>query len=104
MTYKGLYDKANRMLDNNEITLEEWEDMIAPLNAEIESDRKKGKWIKKMRVTETEKYTSYDPEWYCACCGTMYDPHVAKVVNFCYVCGADMIGEQDGCSNIKSKD
>lgn len=62
----------------------------------IEPERKKGKWIKKMRVTETEKYISYDPEWHCACCGTRYDPHVAKIVNFCYVCGADMRGEEDG--------
>lgn len=59
--------------------------------------RMRGKWIKKMRVTETEKYISYDPEWYCSCCGTKYDPHMAKIVNFCYVCGADMRGgEQDG--------
>lgn len=53
-------------------------------------ERKKGTWIKKMRVTETEKYISYEPEWYCPCCGTKYDPHIAKVVNFCYVCGLDM--------------
>ena len=58
-------------------------------------ERKKGKWVKKMLVTETEKYISYDPEWYCDCCGTKYDPHIAKIVNFCYICGADMRGEQD---------
>jgi hypothetical protein len=58
-------------------------------------ERKKGKWIKKMRITKTEKYTSYDPDWYCACCGAKYDPHIARIVNFCYVCGADMRGEQD---------
>ena len=58
-------------------------------------EHKKGKWIKKMRVTETEKYISYDPEWYCACCGTKYDPWMAEIVNFCYVCGADMRGEQE---------
>ena len=62
----------------------------------VEPERKKGKWIKKMRITETEKYTSYDPEWYCACCGTKYDSHIARMVNFCYVCGADMRGEQYG--------
>lgn len=61
----------------------------------IESERKSGKWIKKMLVTETEKYISYDPEWYCACCGAKYDSHIAKIVNFCYVCGADMRGEKD---------
>lgn len=57
--------------------------------------RKTGKWIKKIRVTETEKYTSYDPEWYCDRCCTKYDSHVAMMVNFCYVCGADMRGEQN---------
>ena len=56
---------------------------------------KTGKWIKKMLVTETEKYISYDPEWYCACCGAKYDSHIAKFVNFCYVCGADMRGEKN---------
>lgn len=61
----------------------------------VQPERMKGKWIKKMRVTETEKYMSYDPDWYCACCGAKYDPHVAKIVNFCYVCGADMRGEQN---------
>lgn len=62
----------------------------------VQSERKKGKWIKKMLVTETKKYISYDPEWYCACCGTKYDSHIAKIINFCYVCGADMRGEQNG--------
>lgn len=61
----------------------------------VQPERKKGKWIKKMRITETEKYTSYDPEWYCACCGTKYDSHVAKMVNFCYVCGDDMRGGEE---------
>lgn len=57
-------------------------------------ERKVGKWIKKMRVTETEKYISYDPDWYCSCCGKKYDPCIAKIVNFCYVCGADMRDER----------
>lgn len=57
---------------------------------DLPSVEKHGTWIKKMRVAETEKYVSYEPEWYCACCGTKYDSHIAKVVNFCYVCGADM--------------
>ena len=36
MTYKELYERACRMLDNNEITIGEWEQMIAPLDNEIE--------------------------------------------------------------------
>ena len=65
------------------------------LRKRAEPERRTGKWIKKMRVTETEKYTSYDPDWYCAYCGAKYDSHIAKIVNFCYVCGADMRGEQN---------
>ena len=62
----------------------------------IEPERKKGKWIKKMRITKTKEYVSYDPEWHCANCKTKYEPYMARNVNFCYVCGADMRGEQDG--------
>lgn len=69
--------------------------MECAIKALEEPERKKGKWIKKMLVTETKKYKSYDPKWYCACCGTEYDPHIAKIVNFCYVCGADMRGKND---------
>lgn len=58
-------------------------------------ERKKSGWIKKMRVTKTKEYVSYDPEWYCANCKTKYDPYVAKNVNFCYVCGADL--REDEC-------
>ena len=78
-----------------------WKSGVYPVASNIHAlpsaqpERKKGKWIKKMRITETEKYISYDPDWYCACCGTKYDPHMARMVNFCYVCGADMRGEQD---------
>lgn len=36
MTYLELYEKASRMLDNNEITLGEYEEMIKPLEAEVE--------------------------------------------------------------------
>ena len=37
MTYEELYDKANRMLNNSEITIGEYEAMIEPLKAEIET-------------------------------------------------------------------
>ena len=46
-------------------------------------ERPKGKWIKKLRVTDTEKYISYDSDWYCSRCGTKYDPVIAKIVNLC---------------------
>ena len=40
MTYKELYDKADRMLYNSEITFGEYETMIKPLKTEI-----KTRWI-----------------------------------------------------------
>ncbi len=46
MTYKKLHDKANRLLDNNKITLGEYEEMIKPLNQnvpETQDDAKTGK-------------------------------------------------------------
>lgn len=67
---------------------------IQALNEQQHTERKKGKWIKKMKVTKTEKYIAYDPEWYCPCCGTKYDPYMAKIVKFCYVCGEKMEVEE----------
>lgn len=55
----------------------------------------KVKWIKKMKVTETDTYTSYDPEWYCPKCGTKYDPIFAQKVKFCCVCGVGIMGENE---------
>lgn len=64
-------------------------------NAPTIEEQKKGKWIKKMRIIETDKYASYNPEWYCSCCGKEYEPLIAGLINFCPNCGADMRGEQD---------
>lgn len=50
----------------------------------------KGYWIKKMQITETTKYSSYNPKWYCSYCHTEYDPAIANEINFCWKCGADM--------------
>ena len=60
MTYKELYDKANKLLDNNEITLAEWEEMISPLNKKINV-----KWI------NVHGYATPggDPVWCCPECG-----------------------------------
>lgn len=41
MTYKELYDEANKRLDKGEITLGEWENMIDPPNEEIPQNQ----WI-----------------------------------------------------------
>lgn len=62
----------------------------------VQPERKKGEWIKKMKVTESETCTSYTPEWYCKNCGEEYDPCFANLfVNYCYVCGDDMRGEKE---------
>ena len=61
----------------------------------IDAERTKVKWIKKMKVTETDAYTSYDPEWYCPKCGTKYDPFFAQRVKFCCMCGVGIMEEQD---------
>lgn len=61
----------------------------------IDVERTKVKWIKKMKVTETDAYTSYDPEWYCPKCGTKYDPFFAQRVKFCCMCGVGIMGEKE---------
>lgn len=50
MTYLELYEKANKMLDNNDITIGEYEKMIKPLVAEV------ARWIPcNERVPEEEQ-------------------------------------------------
>ena len=44
MTYLELYKEAERKLEKNEITIGEYEEMIAPLRVEI-PEREKGEWI-----------------------------------------------------------
>jgi hypothetical protein len=41
MTYLELYEKAQKMLDRNEITLGEYEKMIKPLEAEVNTGQVK---------------------------------------------------------------
>lgn len=45
MTYLDLIRNADYKLDNDAITLGEYEQMIEPLNREIQPERKQGKWI-----------------------------------------------------------
>lgn len=94
---RGLYLKCKELFGDEKIAENIYNYLCEGIEEceECEPERNKGKWIKKMRITETEKYTSYDPDWYCACCGAKYDPSIARMVNFCYVCGADMRIEQD---------
>lgn len=65
-------------------------------SAQPEQKQEKGKWIKKMSIIEKERYILHDPVWGCSCCNKEYDPVIAKMINFCPNCGADMRGEKDG--------
>ncbi len=88
----------SEVADGDGFQYEKWRQFFCDLPS-AQPERKKGRWIKKMSVNKTEKYISYDPEWYCACCGTKYDSCIAKIVNFCYVCGAEMEKGEDDVSN-----
>jgi hypothetical protein len=68
-------------------------DILEIIDKQPTIEPRKGHWIKKMKITETTKYSSYDPRWYCSYCNTEYDPAIAKKINFCWNCGADMKGE-----------
>lgn len=59
-------------------------------------ERKTGKWIHWYEEIEDVIGTDYRPHCKCSECGTEYDPHIAKFMNFCSYCGADMRGEKDG--------
>ncbi len=64
----------------------------------VQSVHPKGYWIKKISKEEkNKKYTGYTPYWYCSKCGKKYEPALANtIINYCYNCGADMRGEEDG--------
>ena len=77
MTYFDLMASANRKLNNGEITLGEFKEMIEPLEREIEPERKSGKWINVDGSTNTAD---------CSCCGN----RGRAWMNYCYECGAKM--------------
>lgn len=53
MTYRELYDNTFKMLENNEITLGEYEEMTKPLDDEV---CKTGRWIRITNGAIREKY------------------------------------------------
>ena len=82
MTYLELYKEAERKLEKNEITIGEYEEMIAPLRVEI-LEREKGEWI--------EEKTFGEGFYHCSVCGGVSTAFVApKLYKFCPFCGADM--------------
>ena len=89
MAYRGLLYKAQRLINRNEITLGEYDEMTKPLDEEV---RKVGKWIK---VSETELGIGYQ----CSECGRFIlteSINRRKLEDFPYChCGAEMRGSEN---------
>lgn len=91
MTYLDLIRNADYKLDNDAITLGEYEQMIEPLNREIQPEPKKSVWL---------RMYDRDGEYYrCNNCGKelpryisdMPYPHKYSIepTDFCPHCGSD---------------
>ena len=67
----------------------QWDDaMECAIKALGEQERKTGKWVKPLLVTNTGRVR-------CSECSTMYDWYTqAQYYNFCPNCGVDMRGEE----------
>ena len=89
MTYRELLYKAQKLINHNEITLGEYDEMTKPLDREIE-ERKQGEWIRNPSVN------GFIDDFRCSYCNS--NPPVMSVniswgwnlTNFCPNCGADM--------------
>ena len=94
MTYLDLIRDADRQLDDGRITIGEYEQMIEPMNREVQPT-----------VEPEQKHNR--PHWvissdgyypYCSECKS--EPKSGDMTNFCPSCGADMRGGIDGGSGI----
>lgn len=63
--------------------------------ASVEPERKKGEWVRWYEEIERDTCKEFIPHCKCSECGTEYDSHTVKFINFCPNCGADMRGEED---------
>lgn len=54
-----------------------------------------GEWICWYEKIENDTCTEYRPHCKCSECGTEYDSHTVKFINFCPNCGAKMGGNYD---------
>ena len=50
----------------------------------------RGEWIYWYEKIENDTCTEYRPHCKCSECGTEYDSHTVKFINFCPNCGAKM--------------
>ena len=83
MTYLDLIRSAEYKLDKGNITLEEYDRMIEPLEREIQPERKQGHWL-----IDSDGYYPY-----CSECRT--EPSSGHMTDFCPNCGADMRKEKN---------
>lgn len=93
---KILYDGCHTT-DGREIlddVVELWHEIQSIPAADVR-EVKRGKWIKRMEVSETPAYKAFTPVWKCSECGLDYDPGVCRQIKYCYNCGAEMRGEED---------
>lgn len=87
MTYRELYEKAERKLEKGEITSGEFDEMTKPLDEEI---RPHGEWIEHRQFSTVGYFYS---EYECSNC---HDEVWQKTEwQFCPNCGADMRKEGD---------
>lgn len=82
MTYRKLYEKAERKLEKGEITSGEFDEMTKPLDEEI---RPHGEWL-------TEPHSRII---HCSKCGAQENMLKIHIAKWCYSCGADMRKEGD---------
>ena len=59
----------------------------------IETERKKGKWIRWYEEIKSGSCTDYIPHCKCSECGTDINARSSLFIKFCPYCGADMRGE-----------
>lgn len=81
MTYRELLYKAQRLINQDKITLDEYDEMTKPLDEEV---RKVGKWIRK--PIRNEKGGCIGAQMICSYCEK--DNEQDKKLAYCPNCGS----------------